>query len=129
MTHKTAEQFIDALHRLEEAGDADALIALFAEDAEIRHPGHHAAERGREGVRRFWRDYRGTFGRIQSDFHTVTDDGEACFLEWTGRGTVRGDDAVEYEGVTVLELQEGRVRAMRAYFDPTQLGLSKSTLR
>lgn len=129
MASETASRFIDALHRLEDQRDVEGLVSLFTDDTEIRHPGHHAVEHGREGARRFWQQYRGSFDDIHSEFHRVVEHDGACFLEWTGRGKVHERDRVEYDGVTVLELGDGHIRAMRTYFDPTQLGWTRSVVK
>lgn len=129
MASETASRFIDALHRLEDERDEQTLVELFADDAEIRHPGHRAVEHGREGARRFWHDYRCTFEAIHSEFHRVVEHDGLCFLEWTGRGRVHKEEPVEYQGVTVLEMDDGHIRAMRTYYDPTQLGWTRSVVR
>ena len=118
----SAQRFVEALRLVEERGDADAMVALFHADAEASNPTHAEPLRGESGVRHFWTAYRDAFEEVRSDFSKIVEgpDGTAM-LEWTSRGRLRGGEPVTYSGVTVLELRDGRVRRLRAYFDPAPL--------
>jgi ketosteroid isomerase-like protein len=116
------QRFIDALRHLEETGDVDGLVQLFAEDAEISNPlvQHHGGGRG--AAQSFWTRYRGTFKTITSEFRSVADGDGISFLEWASSGTTRGG-AFRYGGVSVIEHKSGQITAFRSYFDPAQLSL------
>ena len=43
-------------------------------------------------------------------------------LEWTSRGRLAHGTEFAYDGVSVVEYEDGEVRRFRAYFDPTALG-------
>ena len=123
MTAPHTRRFIDALHGLEERQDLDAMVALFADDAELSNPTDAEPHRGPDGARRFWDAYRRSFAEIHSEFrHVVTADGVAL-LEWSSRGRAAEGAPIEYDGVSVVEFAdgEGRVRRFRAYFDPATL--------
>ena len=45
---------------------------------------------------------------------------ERAALEWTTEGTSNGED-VSYEGVSLLEIEDGKVRRFVAYFDTRDL--------
>lgn len=122
MPNGVAGRFIGALHRLEDQDDVGAIAELFAEGADLRNPAHAPKERGQEGARRFWRAYRGTFREIHSEFRNVVETDRAALLEWRSRGRTAEGRPVDYEGVSVLEFEDGRIRSFRAYFDPTELG-------
>ena len=111
------QQFIEALRELEETSDLERMVSLFDESAEISNPMDAAPHHGREGARRFWRTYRDSFEEIHSDFSRIVESGDAAMLEWTSRGVLRGDRPIDYAGVSVLELQGGKVRRFRTYFD------------
>ena len=111
------QQFIEALRELEETSDLECMVSLFDESAEISNPMDAAPHHGREGARRFWRTYRDSFEEIHSDFSRIVESGDAAMLEWTSRGVLRGDRPIDYAGVSVLELQGGKVRRFRTYFD------------
>jgi limonene-1,2-epoxide hydrolase len=122
-----ARTFIDALHALEDRGELEPMVALFADDADLRNPSHVGPHRGPDGARRFWSAYRGTFRDIHSEFRHVLEDGGSALLEWTSRGRTTGGLDVAYDGVTVLEWEGDRLRRFRAYFDPGDLTAAAST--
>jgi len=123
MARAMAERFIDALHRLEDAGDLERIVSLFGDEAELRNPTDERAHRGRNGARHFWESYHQTFGRVHSEFRNVVEAEDLTILEWRSRGETHDGRPLEYEGVTVLEFAaDGQVERFRAYFDPGRLG-------
>lgn len=122
MANERADQFIDALHRLEEQGDLDGMVALFSDQAELQNPTDEEPHRGKQGAQTFWDAYRRSFQQIHSDFRNVAESSGAVMLEWTSRGRFADDSPVEYDGVSVVEYQDGQIRRFRAYFDPAHLG-------
>ena len=117
-----AEEFINALRQLEERGDVEAIIPVFAEDAELSNPTDNSPHRGREGAKEFWGAYRRTFTEIHSEFRNIAESDRAALLEWTSRGRTATGEEFEYEGVSVLEFADDKVRRFRAYFDTATLG-------
>ena len=53
-------------------------------------------------------------------FRNVFATGEGAALEWTTEGTSNGD-AVSYDGVSILEVEGGKVGRFMAYFDTRRL--------
>jgi ketosteroid isomerase-like protein len=55
---------------------------------------------------------------MKSEFRTVfaDDEGHAA-LEWTTSADANGKE-VSYDGVSLLEIEDGKVSRFRAYFDP-----------
>lgn len=117
-----AEQFIDALAQLEAERDVEPLVALYSDDAQIGNINTPEGFTGPEGARQFWTEYRGTFGEMKSEFRNVIATPERIALEWSTRGTSVSGDAVEYAGVSVLEVAGDKVARFHAYFDPGALG-------
>jgi steroid delta-isomerase-like uncharacterized protein len=115
------QAFIDALAALETHGDVEPLIAVLAEDVSLQNPFFLHPQRGHDQARRFWRQYRRLFRTVRSDFHHVAEDERSALLEWTTRGRSREGAPVTYDGVTVLEFDDGSVTSFRAYFDPKRL--------
>ena len=111
------QAFIEALRELEETNDLERMVALFDDSAEISNPMDATPHHGRDGARRFWRTYRDSFEQIHSDFSRIVESDDAAMLEWTSRGVLRGDRPIDYSGVSVLELRDGKVRRFRTYFD------------
>jgi rubrerythrin/limonene-1,2-epoxide hydrolase len=111
------QQFIEALRELEEANDVERMVRLFDDSAEISNPMDTSPHRGQDGARRFWRTYRDSFEEIHSDFSNIVESDGTAMLEWNSRGMLRGDRPIDYSGVSVLELQNGKVHRFRTYFD------------
>src|SRR5690606_20703284 len=115
-------RFIDALRRLEEQGDLEPIVALFADSAEIWNPELRQVIAGKPAVRSFWDSYRDTFSRVRSDFRAVIECESAAALEWETRGQLRRTNRpFVYRGVSVLEWSDGQIRRFFAYFDPRAL--------
>ena len=122
MSEQVVNAFIQALWTLEETKDAGPLAALYAEDALIGNviaPDHY---HGPDGAKTFWTEYRGSFESAKSKFRNViAGDGNAA-LEWTTEGTSFNGSPLSYSGVTILEIEDGKVTRSSAYFDPSALG-------
>lgn len=111
------ERFIEALHQLHTDRDVEALVSLFAEQATLSKLGAQHQERGPEGARRFWTDYREVFDDIEATFtHTVSDDAGVA-LEWTSTGSLSGGHPFSYAGVSVLEGDGTQLQGFRTYYD------------
>ncbi len=120
MSKEIAESFIVALRELEENRDVEALVEIHAEDCEVGNVSVSETFRGHDGLREFWTEYRKTFGEMKSTFRNVFATEEGAALEWTTEGTSNGD-TVTYDGVSILEIEGGKVRRFMAYFDPRAL--------
>ncbi len=64
MSKEVTDNFVEALHKLEEDRDVEALVAIHTEDCEVGNVSIHKAFRGHDGLREFWTEYRKTFGEI-----------------------------------------------------------------
>ncbi|ATB29623.1 nuclear transport factor 2 family protein [Melittangium boletus] len=122
MSMERARRFVDALTRLEETGDAEALLALFGEDAQVSNVVSHRTFHGREGARDFWTEYKGMLRQVKSTFRNMIESGDRVALEWESSGTAHNGAAVDYEGVSIIEWDGERISRFYAYFDPRQLG-------
>ena len=122
MATNRTEQFADALHTLEDGGDLDAFVAVFADDVELYRPETQQKLAGTSGARAFWEQYLATFDRIRSDFSRVVD-GEIGVLEWTSTGRLTGGEDITYAGVSLLDFDEaGLVTRFATYFDTQAFG-------
>ena len=122
MARVTAEQFIAALRRVEDASDVKAMGPLHTQDAEISNVTMTEPDRGPAGAENFWTKYRESFTRVHSEFRNIVESDTAALLEWTTTVTTAvGVDTV-YDGVSVFEVgDDGRIRRFRAYFNPNTL--------
>lgn len=118
MSKEVADRFVEALWKLEEDGEVEALVEVHAEDCDVGNVAVPRTFSGHEGLREFWTSYRNTFGSMKSEFRNIFADGAGhAALEWNTRGDTNGRD-VSYAGVSLLEIQDGKVSRFRAYFDP-----------
>jgi ketosteroid isomerase-like protein len=126
-TQALAQRFIHALNHLEDQGAAalDELLDLFADDARLRNPMLQREQRelqGREDIAGFWREYRESFADIHSDFSEVTANEHAAGLFWHSHGTDKTGKPIDYDGVTLLRLDDrGRIADFQGYYDTREL--------
>jgi hypothetical protein len=120
MSREVADGFVEALRKLEENRDVEALVEIHSEDCEVGNVAVSETFRGHDGLREFWTTYRSTFGEMRSEFRNVFATEEGAALEWKTEGTSNGD-SVSYAGVSILEVEGGKVSRFMAYFDPRAL--------
>lgn len=121
LSQEVTEKFRDALWQLEEDRDVEGLVAIHSEDCDIGNVAVPQTFQGHDGLREFWNNYRKTFGELKSEFRNVFgDEAGHGVLEWTTTGDANGQE-VSYDGVSLLEIEDGKVKRFRAYFDPRNL--------
>jgi steroid delta-isomerase-like uncharacterized protein len=118
MSKEVADKFVEALWKLEQERDVEALVKIHTEDCDVGNVAVPRTFSGHDGLREFWTSYRDTFGDMKSEFRNVfADEAGHAALEWNTSGQANGNE-VSYEGVSLLEIQDGKVSRFRAYFDP-----------
>jgi hypothetical protein len=120
VSKEVADDFVEALRKLEEDRDVEPLVEIHADDCEVGNVSVSETFRAHEGLSEFWTEYRKTFGEMKSAFRNVFAIEEGAALEWTTEGTSNGN-TVSYDGVSILEIDGGKVRRFIAYFDPRAL--------
>jgi hypothetical protein len=110
------------------AGDADAVVAAFESDAEVREPAGGPYRYAGDAHRRIYDLQFANGGGIPLRFCTVTDDGVACAIEYVCDQW--GRDAIPPQaGVAVYERgPSGLLHAARIYDDVTPPPASDSSL-
>ena len=118
VSQEVADRFVEALRKLEEDRDVEGLVEIHTEDCDVGNVAVPKTFSGHEGLREFWTGYRDTFGEMRSEFRNVfADEAGHAALEWNTSGEANGKD-VSYDGVSLLEIDDGKVNRFRAYFDP-----------
>ena len=121
MSKEVADKFVEALWKLEEDRDVEALVEVHTEDCSVGNVAVSKTFSGHDGLREFWTDYRKTFDEMKSEFRNVfADDSRHAALEWTTKGTEDGD-TISYDGVSILEIEGDKVKRFMAYFDSRTL--------
>src|SRR5215210_739284 len=118
VSKEVADRFVEALRKLEEDRDVEVLVEIHTEDCDVGNVVVPRTFSGHDGLREFWTGYRDTFGEMKSEFRNIfADDAGHAALEWNTSGEANGK-IVSYDGVSLLEIEEGKVSRFRAYFDP-----------
>ena len=117
MTSELADRFMQTLQQIEDSGDVEPLVALFTEDAELNNLAMAEPLKGQDGARRFWQKYLSVFERIHSKFHNVIEGDRTIVLEWNSEGALSTGEAINYQGISVLETDNGQVHRFRTYYD------------
>ena len=113
-----AEQFPDALQRMEQSRDISEVTGFFAEDAVLSNLGAEHDRRGPDGVRHFWETYLERFAEIRTQFLHHHLSGQAVILEWCSEGRHAGGQPLSYCGVSILVFDpQGKISGFRAYYD------------
>lgn len=121
MPQDMAQTFIAALHRCEQQRELDSLVELFSDNAELTNINHAQPFQGREGVQRFWNEYRSIFKNITSEFKHIVQGERVIVLEWISAGTLATGKEFRYPGCSILEIENGKIVKFRAYYDASPL--------
>lgn len=120
MSQEVAENFKEALWKIELNRDVEPMLDVLSEDCEVGNVAVSETFHGQEEAREFWTQYRKTFEEMESSFRNVfATDGRAA-LEWTTEATEEGK-TISYEGVSILEIEGDEVKRFMAYFDASHL--------
>ncbi|GGO20788.1 nuclear transport factor 2 family protein [Deinococcus humi] len=112
----TTEEFMSALQNAEASKDPSGLVALHAGDVTLSNLTTKTWQ-GMEGAQAFWESYLSDFQEIRSEFtHHHESDGQGV-MEWNARGKLKNGDDIEYRGVSIIEIKDGKVGAFRTYYD------------
>jgi hypothetical protein len=123
MSREIAEKFVEALRgELEESRDVEVLVEIHTEECEvgtvfsIPH-----TFRGHDGLREFWTSYRSKFGEMRSEFRKHFRHRGAGGSWMDDGGHLQRRHLLLREGVSILEIEGGKVGRFMAYFDPRDL--------
>ncbi len=112
-----SQENVEMVRRLNEAfnsGDADAVLGLYAPDAELRDlanaPDQAPAIRGREAIKQTWILWADAFEELHADVEEYTDKGDTviCAVHWIGQGKSSGM-SVDLRQFDVTRLRGGKV--------------------
>jgi ketosteroid isomerase-like protein len=125
-------EIVEAVNQAWVDGDADAVAALYTEDAvfeqidvSILGRGGERVVTGRSGV---WAiassGMSADFEELTADYVTVLED--VIIYQWTNSGTVSGTP-FESTGVTILEIEDGLIAESRLYFNGKEIYSGQSS--
>ncbi|WP_316519879.1 nuclear transport factor 2 family protein [Kitasatospora brasiliensis] len=124
MQHADARTVVTDYVTLIAAGEREAAIALFAEDATWSYPGSLALSRTWRGKREIFGDFLGRIGVLfaadglpQITLTQVLADGPQAVAEWTTVGTAADGSAYRNHCLGVFTVTDGLITAVREYLD------------
>ncbi|MFI8455925.1 nuclear transport factor 2 family protein [Kitasatospora sp. NPDC085464] len=124
MQHPDARTVVTDYVTLIAAGDREAAIALFAEDATWTYPGRLAISRTWRGKQEIFGDFLGRIGDYFAadglpviTLTHVLADGPQAVAEWTTVGTAANGEPYENHCLGVFTVEDGRITAVREYLD------------
>ena len=105
--------------KLLSAGDADGIIALFAEDPTVEDPVGVTTISGRQAVRDF---YAGMSGKLQVQLTgPIRVAGTECAFPMLARAEL-GGPATEMDVIDVMAFDDdGKIASMRAFWNPGEM--------
>jgi hypothetical protein len=111
------EQWAERYARAWEEADDEAAGALFTEDATYRSDPFHEPHRGRDSIRRYWREVTATQAKVEVAVGRPIVVGSRAVIEWW---TQMDNDGVPttLPGALILDFDgSGLCRALREYWN------------
>jgi ketosteroid isomerase-like protein len=115
-----AEDFIHRLQEAEKTSNPRTLIELFSGECELMNLTRHNTSTKADHAgspSQFWRQYLHAFQNVDSHFTSIIDDGKKAVLEWHSSGILPMGLPIEYNGVSILEYEDGLIQKFRTYYD------------
>ena len=115
-------QVVRTLFELWGTPEVDRSFELHHEDVEIELtytiPGLAARHHGHDGMRRFWRQWLGSWGGVEILHFDLEAAGDRVLGAWTQRMTGRGSDIeMHQEHAAIFTLRDGKVARARYFMD------------
>jgi uncharacterized protein (TIGR02246 family) len=109
---------VDALYAAFLAGDPEGMLALMADDVEVRFLGQ-GTFRGVDAARRFFAFAGGLLRDVDFRIQTVIIDGEVAAAVWEETATTAAGEPWENHGVDVIHVRDGRIVSLHENNDVT----------
>lgn len=96
--------------------DIEAMLENFTPDYRSEQPLQPDREfSGRAGIRQTWESRFNDFDEFHAEVRQCTVEGNRVWVEWHWRGIQVDEITFEAKGVTILEVDDGRIRRGRSY--------------
>lgn len=97
-------------------------LALFADDAVVHDPVGSIPAEGRAALPEVWRMLHVPFEKLVLDPERTFYGGNGAAVKWTGRGQGITGREVEFEGISIFEVNlEGDIQTLMSYWDPAAM--------
>ena len=103
-------------------GKQDRWLALFAAAAVVHDPAGTIPGEGDSGLREVWQVLHGPFSTLTIGADDVFYSSSGAAAKWSAVGTGETGSTVEFEGITVFELDDDdKITTVIAYWDPADM--------
>jgi uncharacterized protein (TIGR02246 family) len=121
LTRETAREIFERRREAWLANDAEAYMALWADDMVIELPGRDPI-RGKAAYASLIDDSMRSMRPVSWVFHHLAVDGDRVLAEWTIEGEfIAKSRTVRWRGMSVCRLERGLICEWREYWDPAAL--------
>jgi ketosteroid isomerase-like protein len=118
MSGEETRTVVDALYAAFLAGDADGMLAVMADDVEVRFLGQ-GTFRGIPAVRRFMGFSASLLRDVDFRIRRTIIDGDAAAVIWDETATTAAGEPWENHGVDVIRVRSGRIATLHENNDVT----------
>jgi len=113
--NKAISRFFDLINER----DLEGLEALLIENSEFYFPKTKPMV-GKNRVIRFFKILFHKFPQLEFRTHRIIIQGSKAAVHWSNQGMSRREEPYENEGVTILEMEAGRIRFISDFFKDTE---------
>jgi limonene-1,2-epoxide hydrolase len=118
-----ANQYMEAVRKLERERDVASIARMFAPDAQLKRAPRERVYTGVQGAHAFWAEYLDAFESIETHFGAVTESPTCVVLEWHSQAKTRSGHDVSYAGCSVFEGDGEQIKSFRTYYDAAAAGM------
>ncbi len=113
---------IERLKKAINAHDIDAMVACFHPEVRSEQPAHPARGfRGSQDVYKNWTMIFAGVPDISAEILRTAMCDDTAWVDWRWSGMRRDGEPFEMRGVTIQEIEDGRIRAVSLYMEPVQI--------
>ena len=113
------EQFIQDFFAVFNHRNLDKMENLLSADAEFYFPKAQPLF-GKNRILRFFNILFRQYPQLNFEIQRIIVQGHQAAIHWTNQGKNKGDVPYENEGVTILELENGKIRFISDFFKDTE---------
>ena len=122
LSHEDALALFERRRRAWLDGDLDGYLALWTEDMTFQSPMHAEPLRGRDAFAELVGRSLATARPVRFDLEHLAVWGDVVLAEWCIAIERRGSSRqIEWRGMSVAEMRDGRIAAWREYWNPAAL--------
>ena len=114
-----SESFIRAFFETFNQRDLDKMDSLFSPDAQFYFPKTQPLI-GKKRILKFFNVLFRQYPRLNFDIQRIIIEDQQAAIHWTNQGKTRRNAPYENEGVTIMELRDGKIIFISDFFKDTE---------